>query len=93
MYSRVQTTINNTKNGKDYTLLGIECCLCKELGHISIDCKKFALMKGNMAGKYLKEMNEEEEESVEESEREIPLRINIEDSRLKKIDNQLALVN
>ena len=50
-------------------------------------------MKGNMAGKYLKEMNEEEEESVEESEREIPLRINIEDSRLKKIDNQLALVN
>jgi hypothetical protein len=42
-------------------MLGIECYLCKETGHISIDCGKFHLMKGNMAGKYLKEMHKEDE--------------------------------
>ena len=44
----------------DYTLLGIECHLCHEKGHISLDCKDYQEIKGNLGQQWLKKIQDTE---------------------------------
>lgn len=57
-----------SKNG-DYTLLGIECHLCHEKGHISLDCKVYSEIKGNLGQEWLRKMKEQEWENDEGNKR------------------------
>jgi len=54
---------SNIEDANDYSLLLIECYICKKLGHIAIDCKDFQERKGNLLQIYSKMMKKAQEKN------------------------------
>ena len=42
---RIKRTIKTTR---DLSIIGIQCYVCKEKGHLSVDCKQFDKIRGNL---------------------------------------------
>ena len=49
IFEEVKRKLNESYSTKeDLTLLGTECYLCKEKGHMATECIQFATVKGNL---------------------------------------------
>ena len=61
----------------DLSILGVECQLCKTLGHIALDCAQFEEIRGNLRQRWLKKMKDHQvrqDEIVVEEEAPLPVR-------------------
>ena len=68
----------------DLSLLGIECALCKTLGHIALDCVQFEEIRGNLRQQWLKRMKDLHSKQLELEEMKKPADVSLEKPALKK---------